>query len=245
MNRILCLSLVAASLVGHARENDAIDGGRLTYWPKDHGTYLFVNAQQAIPAEKFAGPVRILFNNFGFDIRLVDGIAPEAKGVRKELKRLGAKGAIWIVNDRDMPLTLDACDNGWGFINVEPLLRDDPDEEKLASRIEKIVNRTFAYIHGVGETTLTPHCVMKSAIGVPGLDKLHCAQFSPEPIRRISPYMKGLGYLRCKRSTYLSACEEGWAPQPTNDVQKAIWDKVHAVPTEPLKIKPETKKVAE
>ena len=24
---------------------------------------------------------------------------------------------------------------------------------------------------------------------------------------------------------------------PTNDVQKAIWDKVHAIPTEPLKIK--------
>ena len=45
-----------------------------------------------------------------------------------------------------------------------------------------------------------------------------------------------------RRTVYRKACEEGWAPQPTNDVQKAIWDKVHAMPTEPLKIKPETKK---
>jgi hypothetical protein len=54
--------------------------------------------------------------------------------------------------------------------------------------------------------------------------------------------MKPLGVLPAQRATYLKACEEGWAPAPTNDVQKAIWDKVHAMPTEPIKIKPETKK---
>ena len=30
-----------------------------------------------------------------------------------------------------------------------------------------------------------------------------------------------------------------------NEYQKAIWDKVHAMPTAPIKIKPETKKVKE
>ena len=43
-------------------------------------------------------------------------------------------------------------------------------------------------------------------------------------------------------STYKKACEEGWAPNPTNEFQKAIWDKVHELPTEPIKIKPEEKK---
>ena len=43
-------------------------------------------------------------------------------------------------------------------------------------------------------------------------------------------------------TNYKTACREGWAPAPTNDVQKAIWDKVHAMPTEPIKIKPEEKK---
>lgn len=46
-----------------------------------------------------------------------------------------------------------------------------------------------------------------------------------------------------RRVPYHRACEEGWAPPPTNDIQKAIWEKVHALPTEPIRIKPETKKV--
>ena len=61
-------------------------------------------------------------------------------------------------------------------------------------------------------------------------------------VQRFWDYMKPLGVLPAQRATYLKACEEGWAPAPTNDVQKAIWEKVHAMPTEPLKIKPETKK---
>ena len=30
--------------------------------------------------------------------------------------------------------------------------------------------------------------------------------------------------------------EEGWSPSPTNDVQRAIWEKVHAIPDKPLTI---------
>ena len=45
-----------------------------------------------------------------------------------------------------------------------------------------------------------------------------------------------------RRTTYLKACEEGWAAPPADKFQQAIWDKVHAMPTEPIKIKPEEKK---
>ena len=53
--------------------------------------------------------------------------------------------------------------------------------------------------------------------------------------------LEGVSTLRF--ATYWQACKEGWAPAPTNDVQKAIWDKVHSLPTAPLKIAPEPKKV--
>ena len=55
--------------------------------------------------------------------------------------------------------------------------------------------------------------------------------------------------------TTFSACREdcklpfggdgkapGWAPQPTNEVQRAIWDKVHAIPDKPLTIEFNPKK---
>ena len=59
---------------------------------------------------------------------------------------------------------------------------------------------------------------------------------------RCQRYLLSLGVKPYRLTTYRKACEEGWANPPTNDVQKAIWDKVHAMPTEPIKIKPETKK---
>jgi hypothetical protein len=43
-------------------------------------------------------------------------------------------------------------------------------------------------------------------------------------------------------ATYKKACEEGWAPAPTNEYQKAVWDKVHAPPRNPMKIKFDSKK---
>ena len=61
-------------------------------------------------------------------------------------------------------------------------------------------------------------------------------------IKRFGPYLEGYGVNPEKIVSYRKACEEGWAPQPTNDFQKAVWDDVHAMPSEPIKIKPEEKK---
>ena len=46
-------------------------------------------------------------------------------------------------------------------------------------------------------------------------------------------------------ASYRTACHYGWAPAPTNDVQRAIWQKVHEMPAAPLKILPEKTKVKE
>ena len=47
-------------------------------------------------------------------------------------------------------------------------------------------------------------------------------------------------------ATYETACREGWAPAPTNDVQKAIWaktlDEKERGPTNPITIPPPKKK---
>jgi hypothetical protein len=41
---------------------------------------------------------------------------------------------------------------------------------------------------------------------------------------------------------YRQACKQGWAPAPTNDVQRAIWNKVHELPSDPIKIKYDPKR---
>ena len=55
-----------------------------------------------------------------------------------------------------------------------------------------------------------------------------------------------MGITPYRRTTYREACQEGWAPQPTNDVQKAIWEQVKADkergPTNPITIPPPNQK---
>ena len=61
-------------------------------------------------------------------------------------------------------------------------------------------------------------------------------------VQRFWDYMKPLGVLPAQRATYMKACQEGWAPPPTNDVQKAVWEKVHAIPDKPITIEYDPKK---
>ena len=43
-------------------------------------------------------------------------------------------------------------------------------------------------------------------------------------------YLGALGVVPAETATYRQACREGWAPAPTNDVQRAIWDRYRAAP---------------
>ena len=54
--------------------------------------------------------------------------------------------------------------------------------------------------------------------------------------------MRAYGVTPGNIETYETACCQGWAPTPTNDLQKAIWDKVHAIPATPMKIEFDPKK---
>ena len=49
-------------------------------------------------------------------------------------------------------------------------------------------------------------------------------------------YMAARGVTPHYRCPYFKACEEGWAPAPTNEYQRAVWEKVHAIPDKPMKI---------
>jgi hypothetical protein len=53
---------------------------------------------------------------------------------------------------------------------------------------------------------------------------------------RMQKMWKRFGVKKERRIPYRVACQEGWAAQPTNDYQKAVWEQVHSIPDKPLKI---------
>ena len=80
---------------------------------------------------------------------------------------------------------------------------------------------------------------MEAEIALPG------DGISPGLDDRIIKHLKGIGVKPARRTTYKRACQEGWAPAPTNAYQKAIWEQVKADkergPTNPITIPPPKK----
>ena len=65
---------------------------------------------------------------------------------------------------------------------------------------------------------------------------------TPAQCNAIYESVSAIGLQAAKPVSYKMACRQGWAPAPTNSIQKAIWDEVHAVPATPMKIEFDPKK---
>ena len=144
--------------------------------------------------------------------------------------------AIYIVDDPKLPMSLVAAESGWGVVNAVGL--------ESGERFSRQLTRVFALTAGA-MCSINIHSPMQPVSKVEDLDKLLSDNIMPDMIDSIRHNMKARGITQNTVSSYLRACEQGWAPAPTNEFQKAIWDKVHELPTEPIRIKPETKKVTE
>ena len=122
--------------------------------------------------------------------------------------------------------------------------REGADTFRHEERVLKEIWRGLGFVSGVG---YAPHKndVLQPVFTVRALDALEYQVMQPMNFQKIYTIMKEFGATRARHVPYRTAVNEGWAAAPTNDYQKAIWDQVHAMPTSPLKIKPETKKVKE
>lgn len=244
MNKLILMAVCGLVITRAVAVDNEQYGGYFRVVPKNAGKFLFVNAQAKVPESMIVDPVVKLAHDLNYDLQVSRGAVPAIGDVRASLVAIGAKGAVWIVDDPTMPRVLAACEDGWAFLNVAQLSKD-ADDDTIKARMSKEINRVFGFIHGAADPIMMPACALKPAYGLKGLDKLQCKELSPITAEKVSQYLSLAGYKKVNVGTYYDACEEGWAPKPTNAVQKAIWDKVHALPTEPIKIKPEAKKVKE
>ena len=149
---------------------------------------------------------------------------------------------LYIIDDKAMPAILHAPESRWTLVNVARL--SDGEGAKPAffeARVKKELVRGFCLLAGTQKSNY-PQSLLSSVTKPSDLDEFPNYELPVDIPTRFHEYLAGFGIKPYRLTTYKKACEEGWAPAPTNDVQKAIWDKVHALPTAPIKIKPEEKK---
>ena len=158
----------------------------------------------------------------------------------------GAAVKLYVIDDPSAPTVLLATEDHWGKMNVAKLVDDLPGENAkrkfFVPRGRKMLLKSLSILLGGGASQFPGNSMNTTT-----LKQLDLAGegIPVDMIDNYVKYLKPLGVTPAETTTYRKACREGWAPQPTNDVQRAIWDKIHAMPTAPMKIKPETKKVSD
>ena len=204
-------------------------GGFITRREPNPGMFAFVNAQRGVAQSVFAEDVSEMCRICKIDYVLTnrtEGVSlSNALDVLKETR---ANAALFIVDDAMIPTTiLFAPESRWGILNIAALKMDSPSKEVLERRIRREVWRGFSIVAG-SYTTETPHCVLAPIASLRDLDDLDGNTFSPEPLSRMEKNLRRFGIKPYYRCSYKAAVKQGWAPAPTNDVQRAIWDAVKA-----------------
>lgn len=156
------------------------------------------------------------------------------------VRRPGTANALLIVSDENLPTILSAPEQAWAILNVAKLNEDLVPQKVYNMRIKKELNRAVATAFGVG-MSMAPPSLMDPVYSKVDLDAMMMTELEPEALAKIQTAAKLRGVVPVRRTTYKQAVIEGWAPAPTNDVQKKIWNQVHELPTNPLPLTKPTK----
>lgn len=200
------------------------------------GKFVFVNVQKTVKENNLMEPVTTLARILRSNVAMESGDHFTVESASDLVKHHDALGAVFIIDNPELPISLVATEAKWGLVNVAALNTPEVDDVLLASRVRREMWRVFAMMNGACNSTFK-QCLMQDAFSPKDIDALPAQSFCPEPMGKIMTHLSAMGVKPFETCTYKDACEEGWAPAPTNDVQKAIWDKVHSLPTNPIKIK--------
>ena len=213
-------------------------GGYVVKPDSGNGRILIANAQKRIPARAFVRVANVARMRMKLPVECGEAdAAMAAKPTSRSAAELKATLVVFVTDDPASGSTiLTAPDERWAVVNVAAVGAGAPDAEALENRVRRAVSRAIGILCGAGGSQYADSLSGAFLDGPKDYDRFRSDLLPPDTFQRILTYVGKLGIRPVDQTTYQTACQEGWAPQPTNDVQKAIWDKVHAIPAKPIKI---------
>lgn len=201
-------------------------GGNVRFPDTGKGRALIVNLQKTVPCVELKKAIDVIHQDILVQVDLVS-------------KAEAAEIVITVVDQVGKPSLSIFPDSSAAEVNVSPLSKDNPSATVLATRLRKEILRAYAYLGGIAGGAKGR--LMDATTNLERLDAVE-ERLPGELSVRCDDYLARLGIEQWRETSYLSACEEGWAPKPTNVWQQAVWDRVHQKPTKGLKIKFDPKK---
>lgn len=199
------------------------------------GKFIFINTQTAIPEEPLRETAKSMADFLMSDFSLQHSDSPVSfVDAAKTVKASGATAGVVIGKDAAMPALTIVPDSLCAYINVTPL---EGDAKLSPRRVRLEMWRALGYLYGID----FEGCMLHPVKTIDELDELPNA-LSQEALYHITHTLEQSGITPSTRATYRTACKEGWAPAPTNDVQQAIWNEFHELPSKPITIEFDPKK---
>ena len=208
----------------------AADGG-LVVQPSTGKVFRVVNLQKRVSVSA----VRTLVDDFQRILRI------PVEMVSAAVADEHAAVVMTIKDDEATPTILVAPEDMWVTLNIGRLCKDNPSVEILNARFSKEFWRGACMVLGAYVSMGQP-CVMQPMTSLQDIDAYKPLTPTPEPFSKMLAVARKIGIQPFRRTSYRKACAEGWAPAPTNDVQRAIFEQVKADkergPTNPITIPP-------
>lgn len=205
-------------------------GGRLKQPNYNKGSLVIVNAQKTAPKKWLDEVARAFIAQDFFDVFVRDGefSFPNPK--------IEGSVSLYVVDDDKLPSVLHAPDSRWTMVNLAQLKSGEGAKPSFfEARTKKQLARGFSMAAGAQKSSYAQSLLLPMTS--PEKFDSHLDWRIPVDVHaRFKEYLSELGVTPYRIVSYRKACEEGWAPQPTNDYQKAIWEKSHQLPTKPLTI---------
>jgi len=198
------------------------------------GHIAIVSRQGMVPESMFAEAAEVVRDKLRYDFRFG----------RDESVFEGAAIRLKIVDDPSDPAPMTVSpEAGRGVLNVAALTNGLGSaaavRKLLPNRARLEFLRLVCYAFGVGGSQFGGNLLSATAVG--DLDGMQ--MFLPVDVfAKIDASAERRGLRPEILAEYYEACEQGWAPAPTNERQKAIWEKVHSIPENPIKIEFDPKK---
>ena len=239
------LSSIAEQKPNRRRSRPSKPSGGIVERPQQGKVFRVRNTVAELPAEQVEKLTRTIRHTAILPIEAVSGGKVEGcpfAAAERLLSEKNVAAGLLVVDDAKLPISVIASDRKWSILNIAPFKADSPTAEKLFERFTKAYWATIARTLGAGYSSY-PGCVLVPFTNIRELDAIKAMSPCPEPFNKMLETAQAWGMNKLSIASYRTACQQGWAAAPTNDVQKAIWEEVHKLPTAPIKIKPETKKV--
>jgi len=215
-------------------------GGRIFKPGTRTGKILIINAQSRVKDYELDSAAGFLRDVMLLNASVTTGSPVTVENAASVKSSLNAEVAVFVVDDAKLPVSLVAREERWAIFNVNKLELEKIDSVMRFGRTKAELLRIIAHVCGSGDSQF-PTSLMCAGDKISDLDKVD-ADLPIDVMNRMSDSLRKIGVTPAVKMTYRAACQEGWAPAPTNDIQKAIWDKVNAAPKTPMKIEFDPKK---